>query len=109
MNDQIDQPQQSLFERDGIQEVGEEQLEDISGGVLNTPGRGSRLERTNSAPGRLQGNPEASLPHSPAPSSPTIDRPGHDSLMTQRVHPNPPQVIIAPDHITVDGITRRFH
>jgi hypothetical protein len=40
MNEQIDQAQQSLFERKGTQEVGEEQLEDIRGGVLDTPGRG---------------------------------------------------------------------
>jgi hypothetical protein len=110
MNDQIDQPQKSLFEREGIQEVGEELLEAISGGVLDTPGRGARFERTNSAPGRLQGNPEGSLPNSPAPSSPTVDTPANHPLQDVRVHPNPPQVTFAPDysHITVDGITRRF-
>lgn len=113
MNDQIDQPQKSfLKEREGIQEVGEEQLEDISGGLLDTPGRGV-LRRSDSAPGLLQGNQYPgevlTLPNSPTPSSPTVETAEHHPLMTQRLHPDPQQITLAPDHVIIDGITRRFH
>ena len=59
-----EQPQ-PLLEREDIQEVGEKQLEDVSGGVLMTPGRGI-LQRSHSAPGRLQGNHYLTPTASPA-------------------------------------------
>ena len=77
MNDPIDPPRIPRSESTEIKEVGEEQLEEVTGGVLpegvlTTPGR--TLKRVMSAPGKLQGNhyitPEGS-PASPAPSGMT--------------------------------------
>ena len=84
MNDPIDQPLLPLSEREDIQEVGEEQLEDISGGgipegVLNTPGRGV-LQRSDSAPGRLQGNRYLGEVFTPPTASPTNSSIGSSDL-----------------------------
>lgn len=61
-----------LSQREDLQEGGEELLEDVRGGVLPegvimTPGRGV-LQRSNSAPGRLQGHYYPTPHNSPSPS-----------------------------------------
>jgi hypothetical protein len=85
----------------------EEQLGNISGGSWPSSPTSPKplLQRSYSAPARLtEGEGPLSLT-----SSPTVDRPGNDRFMGQRIHPNQPQVKFGSDHIIVDGIKRMFH
>ncbi len=68
-NPEKTQTQMPLFEREDMQKIGEEQLGGVVGGVLRTPGRGV-LQRSNSAPGRLQGNTYPTPHNTPSPTPP---------------------------------------